>query len=168
MKSFEHIILTTTMWDEVNEDVGWAREEELRKKYWSTMIMKGSSMCRYYNTPESAWALIQPLVEPAARNHAIALQEEMGEWKKELEHTPNGQALFTRLEELVRMQHHSLNKMRELKQQSGDDTARTKKKLVFRQEYEELRGNLRGTIAQIEMIKPTVAKRQYLLLGLNG
>src|SRR6266540_6334994 len=44
---FNGIILTTTMWDEVDEDLGAEREKELTDVYWKSMIERGSSVKRF-------------------------------------------------------------------------------------------------------------------------
>ena len=36
--ALKNVILTTTMWDEVDEETGLAREEQLKNIYWKPMI----------------------------------------------------------------------------------------------------------------------------------
>ena len=64
-KTFKNVILTTTMWDEVDEPMGATREEELKSIYWKAMIDRGSSIGRFEGTRDSAFRLIAPLLDAA-------------------------------------------------------------------------------------------------------
>ncbi|KAL4062860.1 hypothetical protein J3A83DRAFT_4300977 [Scleroderma citrinum] len=57
------VILVTTMWDEVEDDVGKDRLAELRSTYWKGMISHGSTTFRYENTKESATRLLEEMAE---------------------------------------------------------------------------------------------------------
>ena len=61
--AFQNIILTTTMWDLVDEETGEKRERELRTDYWGPMLDRGSTTSRFLRTRESAFAVIEPLLE---------------------------------------------------------------------------------------------------------
>jgi len=62
----QKIILVTTMWGEVDEETGSRREEELRERYWKTMITQGSRTARFEGTldSESAWHILDPFIRP--------------------------------------------------------------------------------------------------------
>jgi hypothetical protein len=72
----QNVILATTMWDEVDEDEGYYREQQLMLKYWRSMLERNSSMSRFLNTRESALHVIQPLID-AANARCSLLQHEM-------------------------------------------------------------------------------------------
>jgi len=61
----EKILLVTTMWSLVDERTGSHREEELRRKYWSSMMACGSDMMRFEDMEdtESAWCAVNLLLE---------------------------------------------------------------------------------------------------------
>ncbi|KAG6330031.1 hypothetical protein ID866_9058 [Astraeus odoratus] len=61
------IVLTTTMWDEVDEEIGQERLAELQRSYWKGMVAGGSTTFRYWNTPESARELIWQIVDKNRR-----------------------------------------------------------------------------------------------------
>lgn len=61
------IVLTTTMWDEVQETVGKNRLVELESTHWKTMIERGSTTFRYWNTQESARELLQMVAKQTAQ-----------------------------------------------------------------------------------------------------
>jgi len=54
----EKILLVTTMWSLVEEATGSHREDELRTKYWSSMMTCGSDMIRFEDNAESAWCAV--------------------------------------------------------------------------------------------------------------
>ncbi|KIO01012.1 hypothetical protein M404DRAFT_40787, partial [Pisolithus tinctorius Marx 270] len=60
-ENFKNIVLVTTMWDEVTEEVGSARENELQSGFWQAMINLGSTIHRFDGTMESAWKIISCL-----------------------------------------------------------------------------------------------------------
>jgi hypothetical protein len=49
-----NVIITTTMWNEVEDEVGLQHEEELRR----SMMNNECQMARFNNTHESAWDII--------------------------------------------------------------------------------------------------------------
>ncbi|KAF7970687.1 hypothetical protein HWV62_23290 [Athelia sp. TMB] len=57
-RAARNVILVTTMWDEVDEEVGERREAELRDTFWRTMVAHGSQTVRFSHTPESAWNIL--------------------------------------------------------------------------------------------------------------
>ncbi|KIJ63779.1 hypothetical protein HYDPIDRAFT_29128 [Hydnomerulius pinastri MD-312] len=57
------IILTTTMWDSVEESTGRERLSELKSDYWKTIIEEGSRTFSYLDTKESARELMRMALE---------------------------------------------------------------------------------------------------------
>ncbi|KAI6010018.1 hypothetical protein EDC04DRAFT_817435 [Pisolithus marmoratus] len=97
------VILVTTMWDEVDDDVGEERLRELKNTRWKTMISQGSRTPKYVNTRESAMKLIRPIVhwQREMTHKGIQLQEEISALELELRETISGQELCSRLEKLA-------------------------------------------------------------------
>ena len=56
-------LLTTTMWGNISEDTGRRRQIDLETNCWKPMIEGGSSVVRFDNTFESAWRVVQKLLE---------------------------------------------------------------------------------------------------------
>ncbi|KDQ52985.1 hypothetical protein JAAARDRAFT_84004, partial [Jaapia argillacea MUCL 33604] len=112
-KTLENVILTTTMWDEVDEFTGNAREEELKWKYWDYMLSKKSRISRFLNTRQSAWAVLDPILGSVHEERALLLQTEMGELKRCLPETSAGHGLFSTMEELLKKEQHVLRRLRE-------------------------------------------------------
>ncbi|KAF9467103.1 hypothetical protein BDZ94DRAFT_1280464 [Collybia nuda] len=144
--AIEHVILVTTMWDRVKEEVGVPRESELKKKYWHQMIQLGSTTQRFRKTPESAWDIIDSLEKKGV---ALLLQEEMVNLKLLLSETEAGKTLYSTLQKQVADQQDTIRKLRE--------EAETEKnpQLVeeLTRQYNELREGLQITFEQIERLK---------------
>jgi len=58
----DKVVLTTTMWDRVDEETGIEQEERLRLIYWQSMITQGSSIKRFMGDRESALEILRPIV----------------------------------------------------------------------------------------------------------
>ncbi|KAI6044167.1 P-loop containing nucleoside triphosphate hydrolase protein [Pisolithus marmoratus] len=93
--NFKNVILVTTMWDEVAEEVGSAREKELRSDFWRSMISLGSSVYRFEGTMESAWKIINSLsVAPPSQRRPLQIQREMVDEHVPLHRTAAGRAVM--------------------------------------------------------------------------
>jgi hypothetical protein len=152
---FENIILTTTMWDKVGEDIGSHREKELKGEFWKTMINQGSKTIRYHNTQESAWEILDSVV--GHRRHAVLLQREMVDMKRQLLKTQAGQTLYNELELLFKRQLNKLEDIRlETTRQGADPSV-----LKHLQEYEHLRKGLQTKISQMQTLEVNVGNRFF-------
>jgi len=60
------VILTTTMWDEVDEETGTNRENVLQADFWKPLIDHGSSVKRFLNDSASAFDILRPIVQGAS------------------------------------------------------------------------------------------------------
>ena len=99
--AFHKVILTTTMWDEVDEEAGEDREAELKTKYWRTMLDRSSTTSRFLRTRESAFDIIEPLIEAANIRSSLLLQDELVDMRKSLPATSAGQESFSAMGQLV-------------------------------------------------------------------
>lgn len=63
-QALRNVVLATTMWDEVHEQEGTEREQELQQKYWKGMIQGGSKTFRYFRDQQSAWTIVQHFLPP--------------------------------------------------------------------------------------------------------
>ncbi|KAK3217615.1 hypothetical protein GRF29_1g3553560 [Pseudopithomyces chartarum] len=57
--NLRNVVLTTTKWSVVNEDVGLRREKELIQNFWADMISKGSRVDRVGNDAHTATNLVR-------------------------------------------------------------------------------------------------------------
>jgi len=54
------------MWDEVDEETGTKRENDLQTDYWKPLIDCGSSVKRFLNDTTSAYSILRPIVQGAS------------------------------------------------------------------------------------------------------
>jgi len=70
------VVLATTMWEGVAPEIGRAREEELKTKFWSSMMSRGSRVVRQDKGAVSARAILESIM--ALRQHMMLdIQTEM-------------------------------------------------------------------------------------------
>ncbi|KAF8972332.1 P-loop containing nucleoside triphosphate hydrolase protein [Flammula alnicola] len=77
--SLRSVIITTTMWDKIEESVGEEREQELASKdiFFKPAIEKGARLARYANTVESAQAIIRSIIQQSTPSITLQIQEEL-------------------------------------------------------------------------------------------
>lgn len=154
-KSAKKVVLATTMWDKVNDITeGEKRENALKEKYWNVMLHHGAVVERFFNTPESAWEVINKLVERERNKSALFLQEELLDLGKRLNDTNAGKALYLDLQILVAKQNKTIQSDTEKAEESrsGPEAERemhTLRQNVDRilQETESLKNPLRRKVA---------------------
>ena len=151
----QNVVLATTMWDEVDDETGEAREEELKSKYWRPMLDRNSTTSRFMRTRESAIALIDPLIDMANTQMSVLLQAEMDVCKK-LPATSAGHALFSTMEELMKKREVVRRQIRnEMKRSDGDAMALE----PLQEEYLKLQIKLESTIEEIQKLKLPLGSR---------
>jgi len=65
----QSVTLVTTMWDKTRDsELAERQEEDLKRIHWKKMIDKGAAVDRFLNTPDSAWKIIDRLVEDRMKN----------------------------------------------------------------------------------------------------
>ncbi|KAI6141058.1 hypothetical protein BKA82DRAFT_1005953 [Pisolithus tinctorius] len=94
----KNVILVTTMWDEVREEVGSEREQELQSDFWRAMISLGSTTRRFEGTTESARDIINSvsILQPA-EHRPLQIQREMVDKHLPLDRTSAGRTIIDRL-----------------------------------------------------------------------
>lgn len=109
---FSNIVLTTTMWDEVSESEGAAREDELIRDYWRPMMERGSYVRRFHYSQESALSILAPFFREVHKRSALLLQKELSDLRLQLNDTSAGKVLYLELGELVSRHEDVLGKIR--------------------------------------------------------
>jgi len=138
------------MWDEVDEDVGAAREEELKSNYWKSMISRDSSTGRFIGTRDSAFRLIAPLLDEASSRNELLLQKELVDLDLKLSETHAGQKLRSEIRYVAKQQQELLRQIRE--ELKNPENATSLQALM--EEYEELRktsGSLLQQMADLQV-----------------
>lgn len=122
---FSNIVLMTTMWDGVNEQVGTVREQELMNDYWRPMIECGALVKRFLYTRDSAFEVLSPFFAEVQRRSVLHLQNEIGHCRL-LQNRPSAtEALQVELGELAVRHERVLGRMqRGLREISDPDQLR--------------------------------------------
>jgi hypothetical protein len=154
--ALKNIILTTTMWDEVTEEVGEQREGELTRNYWKPLIDQGSRTLRYTNTYTSAWEIVDTALYSKHEARTLQLQEELVDEKKKLPETSAGRELYSKLEKLLAKQKDTLQKIREETRASHRDPFLLK---ALRDEYEEQQKELTKTMDEMHQLQIPLGTR---------
>jgi hypothetical protein len=154
--AFHNVILTTTMWDEVDEETGRLREQELKSKYWQSMLARNSTTNRFMGTRESALRLIEPLIEAANAKSSLLLQQEMVDMRFKLPATSAGQRLFSEMEDLVKKRQELLGQIRNAMKCSNEDKASLP---ALQEEHQKLKMQLDMTISDMRKLKLPLGKR---------
>ena len=154
--AFRNVVLTTTMWDEVDEETGEARETELKSRYWKIMLERGSTTDRFMRTRESAFSLIDPLIDAANERTSVLLQEELVDMGKKLPSTSAGQKLVSEMEILVWQREDILRRIRNVMKRTDVDKMTLE---ALQEEYQRLENSLEATVHEIRMLKLPLGRR---------
>ena len=144
--AFHKVILTTTMWDEVEEEIGEERERDLKTKHWRTMLEYNSTTSRFLRTREPAFDLIEPLIEAANNRCSLVLQDELVNMRKSLSATAAGRKLFSEIDQLVSQRRDLLCRIRhEMRQLDGEKMTLE----PLQEEYRKLQKTLEETVNEM-------------------
>ncbi|KAG6840419.1 hypothetical protein C0991_006813 [Blastosporella zonata] len=135
----KNVVLATTKWGDIPEDVGARREEQLGERHWKWMVDLGAKLLRFTDSQESGWNIIQHILDQAATQEivdTVEIQQELVEVKKILPETEAGQALLYTLEELLENQRLAAAQLR--KDETSDQV-----KDIMRETDQKIRETLR-------------------------
>ena len=154
--ALKNVILATTKWSEVELDMGSRRENQLLDKYWSKMIAQGSRMARFMNTHESAWDIINLILDSDPIGALI--QKELVDLQKILPETEAGKTLRCTLQQLLEAQRASVRQLQKDSEAGGDDG--------LRQRHEETTKQLHSTLHQIQELQVPLGRRILQIFSL--
>ena len=161
-EEYSTIVLTTTMWDEVDLEIGEQREKELRENYWKPMIDRGSTVKRFLSTPASVFDLLRGRVNEI---QSLRLQEEVRALGIKLRETGAGRTLAIQLEELVPKQQKLLGSIRD----DLLDPKLTPDRLErLMQDYQEVSRRLQRVTEDTGRLNISVAKRILNSVGVKN
>ena len=120
-RAVQKVVLVTTMWDKKRRDPDMPvlREKEVFDNYWKTMINYGASTARFLNSADSAWKIVDLILEQHSKTEAFLLQEELVDLKRALNETQNGKTLYSDLQRLLVEQRDTF---RSLAEQARDES----------------------------------------------
>ena len=106
--AFANVVLGTTKWNAIRQEIGQQRERQLRNYFWKDMIEYGSTVMRVGDDSSSPWAIIDHILRHKAIE-SILIQDEVVELQipipkttagRMLRYTPDGfEALSSQMED---------------------------------------------------------------------
>ncbi|KIM49707.1 hypothetical protein M413DRAFT_21870 [Hebeloma cylindrosporum] len=113
-KGTKNVVLATTMWDRLHptkeNGLGDKREGALKKEYWNLMIYHGAAVDRFLNTSDSAWSIVDNIVNKHDQKAPLLFQQQRVEQEKSLPQTSAGEALEQDLARLVKNHKKTMKK----------------------------------------------------------
>ncbi|KAH7925415.1 hypothetical protein BV22DRAFT_441018 [Leucogyrophana mollusca] len=153
-----NVILATTKWGDVEEEVGSRREEQLSATFWKEMVEHGSRIAQFLNTRESAWNIVDLITEREPLD-ALQIQKELVDLEKLIPETEAGSTLRTSLKELVEVHKATVGR---LKKEKGGDAEEE-----LQQRLKDTEKQLRSLLGQLQELKVPLGKRvkRFLHIG---
>ena len=156
--AIKNVILTTTMWDLVDENEGERRMTQLQERYWKGMLAGGSEVARFKGSYASAWEIIDIIVnkdEGPSSRPPLLIQEEMVELDRQLGETQAGITIYNTLQKLLAEQQE---KIRQLKDEAkAQDNPQLVKELNA--QHEAIRKSINDTFEQAQRMKISHLRR---------
>ena len=153
----KNVILVTTKWDEVELDMGPQRERQLFNKYWRKMIAQWSQVARFMNTQDSAWAIVDLILNQDPIDPQL-IQQMLVDLQKTFPEKGAGKTLRYTLKELLEPQKASPRQLQKDSEARGNDGLQL--------EHEETSNQLRSTFNQVQQLKVPLGKRILSFLSL--
>ena len=153
--------LVTTMWDSVKDhSAGKRREAELISDFWQPLITGGASAVWFKNTDESAWKIVDELIDTTGSKDELLLQEELVEQHKHLNETEAGKVLYSRFQKLLTEQRNTLKELADQAKLQNNPALATS----LQEEYNKVSAQLEQTFEEMKAMKIPLSRRILLLL----
>ena len=90
--AFANVVLGTTKWSTIRQEIGQQREKQLCDTFWKDRIAHGSTVMRVGDDSSSAWAIIDHILRNKAIE-SILIQDEVVEQQIPIPKTAAGRML---------------------------------------------------------------------------
>ena len=161
--AMRNVFIVTTMWEDVTEAVGEAREYELKTKpiFFQPAVEEGAQMLRHQNNAESARTIVQSLVEHSAR--ALQMQRELVDEGRRVPDTSAGRDLSTLLHEQEKRHQEEMQKLKEDLRNAGESSGTEMKYL--KEELEKAKKEIKRIKKEEGKLRPRGGIRDWLREG---
>lgn len=151
--AMRNVLIVTTMWEEVHQEVGERREGELMNKeiFFKGALNHGARMCRHHNTVLSARNTVRELLGLSPR--VVQMQHEIVDECKDLPQTAAGEELQSELERQAKDYHQRMQDLQE-----EIDVALARKELLHQEDLQSLRNQLTAIEAKLLKVQGDVKK----------
>jgi pyruvate/2-oxoacid:ferredoxin oxidoreductase alpha subunit len=158
-KSAKNVVIVTTMWDKArNQEEASKRENSLKERYWNVLLYHQASVARFQNNQDSAWEIIDQVIQTGRDRTAVLLQEEMVTLGRNLNETKAGKALYRDLQGLLEKQNQTMHLLAEKAEgaQTPEDVDA---------EMNKLRGEIDTLLKEVEGMQVPFGRRLALFFG---
>lgn len=154
--ALRNVVLATTMWTpKMLPDKGIQREKELQETFWKPMLDLGCATARFQNTFDSAWSVVDSILD---KNHVpspLLLQEELIALNKHLSETQAGMVLRDELQRVVEQQKKILRQLEEASRGTQDQVVLDE----LAADYDKQQEQLRRTLDEVQQLKVPLGRR---------
>ena len=151
-----NVVIATTMWGKVSKEEGGEREEELKSDFWKDMLANGCRTERFENTYESAWRIIDRLVQKDPTQ--VLLPCEIVDDDLRLNETKAGVTLNQELEKLIKDRKEAARRLEQ--QAKRHDNEQVVQQL--NQETVEIEEKIRETVGLLRQMKIPFTRKVHL------
>ncbi|XP_006459451.1 hypothetical protein AGABI2DRAFT_191422 [Agaricus bisporus var. bisporus H97] len=163
--AMNQVFLVSTMWGKIKPEIGEAREQELKDRFWEPLIKKGSSVERLSKTKsDEAWRIVNKLIEihdKKLKKEIVLLQEEMVDLGIKLNETQAGKTLYTSLQKQLVDQKDALKSLLTQVEKSNDREL-TKE---LKKEYDKIEADFQKTFEEAKKFKVSIGTK---IVGIFG
>ncbi|KDR82115.1 hypothetical protein GALMADRAFT_240627 [Galerina marginata CBS 339.88] len=153
----QNVILTTTMWDGIDEQIAMMREGQLKEMYWARILEQGSTTKRFLGTKQSAFQVLETLFNTPSDLQPLLIQKEIVDEHMELNETTAGRKLRSDLKEITKKHRGLLRRMRtQLKPTKDGDSGNF---MVLKEEYEDLKELTNLVAYNVQQLELPVGQR---------
>ncbi|KAF8891116.1 hypothetical protein CPB84DRAFT_1784447, partial [Gymnopilus junonius] len=153
--ALDKVILGTTKWKRKTEEINCSHEDEMKKVHWKPLIKKGSTVCRFLDSHESAKSFIDIILRRMAIDTALQIQVEMAVHHKSVPETKAGKGL--RVHQILELQAQIIRLEATI---AASSDVETESKLV------ESRKRMQGLKKEVQDAKVPLPRRIRSLIGL--
>lgn len=160
--AMQNVFIVTTMWEDVPEGVGEAREDELKTKpiFFQPAMKEGAQMLRHWNNAESAQKIVRSLIAHSART--LQMQRELVDEGKRVPDTSAGRDLSTLLQEQENRHQEEIQKLKEELKKAGKANSEIK---YLKEELEKAKKELQRVKKEEGKLRPREGIRAFLKAG---
>ena len=161
-----NVVMVSTMWDAISEgreDVAKARLEQLKSEYWGPVLEGGAKAMEFYNTPSSAWNIINECYKSQRcstnlqPDNPLLLQRQVVDDKLHLNESEAAKELYSTYQLLLGRQKEQLQRL--IDNQSAESD-----KDMLRAQLAETEMRLERTFSELKSLKIPWIRRVKLAL----
>lgn len=146
--ALKNVLLVTSKWAEVEPVLGSDRERQLKQKFWSYMIERGSNMSRFHGDRDSAVSLISQLL--CKDTVVLELQSELVDRGKRLDQTAAGGYVSDKIDGLKKQYEDELDSLERMKAELRENDR------AMRRQYQEDLEDEKAKLERLQQEKVTL------------